>query len=123
MGNMGFTLTTHYCAGKNVKSEITLLDTDLDCGMQNKQEPCDPSNSNNRVHEKDCCENDYIQLDSVEDFQVSIQKSNISLEFLISFIESYIVQLPQSVDTNFSYHPPPLHPNLDLRILFQSFTI
>lgn len=124
MGNMGFTLTTHYCAGKNVKSRITLLDTDLDCGMNTKKEPCDSPDSNKGIHKKDCCDNNSIQLDNIEDFQFSVEKLNISFVFLFSFIESYSALVPQRIAfETFSYHPPPLYSNLDLRVLFQSFII
>ena len=121
---MGFTLTTHYCAGKQVKSRITLLDADLDCGMNHTKEPCDSSDSNKKVHKKNCCANNSIELNTIEDFQFSVEKLNISFVFLFSFFESYHTLVLQRVAAStFSYYPPPLYSNLDLQVLFQSFII
>lgn len=116
----GFTLSTHFCGGKKVKTVFNITNSDVSCGMEKNTNNC----ASKKQMKSNCCQNEIqlIQLD--EDYTQQITDFDFSPDFLIAFITSY-VELFENETTEvdfFSDHsPPPLIK--DIHVLIQSFLI
>ena len=62
-------ICTHFCGGHAVKTELGLVETELDCGMLEAGMDCEYEypHSKKGFHQKKCCENHLtsIQLNEV----------------------------------------------------------
>ena len=117
---MGFTVSTHMCGGKRVKSKLMIGNADVSCGMEKKETPC----SKQTTMKSNCCQNEYQTFSIEDDYTQQLVKTDLNFDFVISFISTW-VNLFDSLTTQndiFRDHsPPPLIRNIP--ILIQSFLI
>ena len=112
---------THFCGGKAYKHALLVSANDFGCGMENKMSKCE--NNSNKV-EKECCENELVNLSINDNFQSSLSKISVEQHFVFIAIASVLFSVPTISSTIISfqdYHPP--LPDRDILVLFQSFLI
>lgn len=120
---MGFSMTTHYCGGRAVKSKLVLGDKSLDCGMEKMDENCE-SDSETSITKKSCCENHFMSLGVEDDFQETIAQPQIDVNFVFTFVYTYFELLTSNFEQEVAFgdYSPPLR-NRDVQVLFQTFLI
>ncbi len=116
-------MTTHYCGGHAVKSKLVLGDKSLDCGMEKMDENCE-TDSETSISKKSCCENHFMSLGVEDDFQETIAQPQIDVNFVFTFVYTYVELLNPSSRQEVAYgdYCPPLR-NIDVQVMFQSFLI
>lgn len=121
---MGFTVATHYCGGHAVKSSLMLGNGELDCGMKKMASSCESHSTETSLTKRVCCENEYLSLEIEDDFQLSIIQSDIDLNFVFTFVYTFVELHSSDVEQNVTYgdYSPPLK-DIDTQVLFQSFLI
>lgn len=120
---MGFTMATHYCGGHPVKSKLMLGNGSLNCGMKKMTDSCESSETTS-ISKKACCENHYLSIEVEDDFQPSIVQPDVDVNFVFTFIYTFIELLNADVEQVVAYgdYSPPLR-NIDVQVMFQSFLI
>jgi len=117
---MGFTVSSHICGGKKVKTVFSVGVADVSCGMEKKANDC----SSKKQMKKNCCEDEVQLIQNDKDYIQQITNFDFSPNFLIAFVTTY-VELFENETTEidfFSDHsPPPLI--RDIPVLIQSFLI
>lgn len=123
VSTMGFTVSTHYCGGKAIKSHLTLGKSALSCGMKKTPRMCN-SDSQHEMTKKGCCENKYLSIDLDDDYQPVIADIDINVEFVFTFVYTYVQLIYFDVDREIAfsdYSPPPVRQ--DIQVLYQTFLI
>lgn len=121
-GQVGFTLSTHYCGGKIFEQSLGVIHSDLSCGMEGESTTiCE----NNGTAVKDnCCHDEFQSLALVNEFKTQVDEINISeylaLVFTLSFFELLSFD-PPSFSEELNISPPLLE--RDIPVLIQSFLI
>ncbi len=125
MGNMGFTLATHFCGGHAVESELGIGEHDLGCGMEAEKASslCDEMEA---VSKTPCCDNELVSVDNGDEFKQNVQglsfDHKVALTFVYSFLKIYFPA--EGISTSsFSSYSPPLSVAQDYYVLFQSFLL
>lgn len=118
--SMGFTVSSHVCGGKRVKTVISVGKADVSCGMEKNANNC----ASKKQMKPNCCQDEVQLIQNDEDYTQQLTNFDFSPDFLIAFITSY-VELFENETTEadfFSDHsPPPLI--RDIPVLIQSFLI
>lgn len=120
--NIGFTVSTHFCGGKAVKSSMSIGKDQVSCGMEKvKENQCDLPT----LKSKNCCQDEFVTISTSE------QNTSFSWTFDFppivcgSFTNEYHFYKAGLEDvvivTNFP-NPPPI-PSRHRYILHQSFLI
>ena len=122
--NLSIALSTHFCGGKAVKSELSIGRYDLDCGMA-EMESCESSKrGSNEILPLPCCENLHSFFQINERYQTS-SKIEFGLLPIVTF-EFFTTVLTRSVFTSskvyFNTYKPPL-PKQGILVLHQVFRI
>lgn len=125
IGNLGFSLSTHFCCGEAVESKLALLPVEIGCGMA-EEEPAAPCPSDGPlIQSKSCC------ADHIQHFQVDEANSNpiaLPLPYMaigllqvqsFSFVPALLKLVPSK---SILIRPPPLS-KAPLFQLFQSFRL
>ncbi|MGL1885177.1 MAG: hypothetical protein OCD76_01585 [Reichenbachiella sp.] len=124
LSNAGFAVATHYCGGQAVKSSIVLGNAMIDCGMKMDKECESKETIGIQISKTPCCQNEYQSLDVEDDYKQSVLRSNVNIEFIAAFINSFILT-PLFADSNESeyanYSPPFLES--DIPTLHQVFLL
>ncbi len=118
--SMGFTVSSHICGGKRVKTEFGLTTIDVSCGMEKKVSSC----ASEEQMKPNCCKDEFQLIQIEEDYTQQLTKINFSLDFFIAFATSYIELLHNEtteIDFFTDHSPPPLIRNIP--VLVQSFLI
>jgi len=118
--SMGFTVSSHICGGKKVKTELSIGATDVSCGMEKNTNNC----TSNKQMKSNCCKDEYQLIQNDEDFSQQITHFDFSPDFLIAFITSYVELFENEtteIDFFANHSPPPLIK--DIPVLIQSFLI
>lgn len=118
--SMGFTVSSHICGGKRVKTEFGLTTSDVSCGMENDESNC----LDGEQMKSNCCQNQFHTIQMNEDYTQQLTKVNFSQNFAIVFVAVLYNLLPNTtVQTIFykDYSPPPLI--RDIPVMVQSFLI
>lgn len=126
--NLGFTLTTHYCMGKAVKSQWQLMPKGLDCGMSRiaatPAEKCDID----LLESSSCCDTEYETVKIKDSFQKAttllLEVPAAILPFFYLHYQAATPKLrPQAAYAFPPLYslPPPLKPSL--HVLFQVFQV
>lgn len=117
--SMGFTLSSHYCGGKKVKTVLNLGKSDISCGMKNMTKEC----GNHKQFKKKCCQNEFQEIQIEDDYIPQIADYNLDTKFaaLFLFITSNIFNV-ETEENTFNNHSPPLLVR-NIPILIQSFLI
>lgn len=119
----GIAYAQHFCSGMVMKSEITMGEKHLSCGMEDLETTtCEQKNT---ISEDHCCKNHITQIQTDDNFA----KASFDIKFNKTFIASYIsifilneVEITSTQNTFFAdYNPPPLEQ--DLNILYDTFLI
>ena len=117
----GVTYAKHFCGDFEVVSTLTMGKKNLSCGMAMETDGCDQ----NEEDPVDCCKNTYKNIDTDDNFVNSSYDLQISNNFIVSFISSFVLQ-----DVYFSnkeihlfngYDPPPIF--RDIQLLHEVFVI
>lgn len=125
---MGLAMSTHYCGGHAVESQLTLGYEDLNCGMK-MVTSCSENDSNTySFQKKPCCENKYKSYDIDDDFL----KSQFLLDFSplvyvqpvlhVSSFETQVVKHANHQKKAFYPHAPPLQDE-EIYLFIQSFLL
>ena len=118
--SVGFTVSSHTCGGRKVKTVISVGNADVSCGMESKKRKCatQPEIKNN------CCQDNFQFIQNDEDYTQSLTKFDFSTDFFIAFVTFYI-ELFETETTELDFFtdhsPPPLIK--DIPVLIQSFLI
>lgn len=117
--SMGFTLSSHYCGGKKVKTVLNLGKSDVSCGMKDVIKEC----SNHKQFKKKCCQNEFQKIQVEDDYTPQVADYNLETKFVSIFlyITSNILNVELEEDTFNNHSPPILVRNIP--ILIQSFLI
>ena len=117
----GVTYAKHFCGDFEVISTITLGEKDLSCGMKMDVKGCD----NETQEDRHCCENKYENIDTDDNYSLSLFDLQINVPFIASFIPIFIFKkfsdTSQELLFYANYKPPPIGKNLS--VLYQVFTI
>lgn len=129
VSNISLTYATHFCGGKAIESQLMLGSQDLTCGMIMPESTCEnmtdecsdpnPSELNNN-----CCDNEYIQLTTDDDFNTVSSVELPQLEFVVTFIYNHFNPEFVSNKTLIEFHieaPPLVKQNI--QVLHQVFII
>ena len=117
----GVTYAKHFCGDFEVISTITLGEKDLSCGMKMDAKGCD-----NKIQEdRHCSKNKYENIDTDDNYSLSLFDLQINVPFIASFVPIFIFKQfsdnSQALLLYANYKPPPI--GKDLSVLYQVFTI
>jgi hypothetical protein len=118
--SMGFTVSSHICGGKKVKTELSIGATDVSCGMEKNANNC----TSKKQMKPDCCKDEVQLIQNDKDYTQRLISFDFSPNFLIAFITSYVKLFENEtteIDFFLDYSPPPLIK--DIPVLIQSFLI
>lgn len=120
----GFTVSSHSCGGEVVKTSVSIVNTDVSCGMESETmlngAECDSKEKLN----SNCCHNEYHKVQMEDEFDVKQNFKGLNFTFVAAFLHTFINQFDSFVSRvdNFSYHAPPLITK-DIQLVVQSFLI
>ena len=118
--SMGFTVSSHICGGKRVKTEIGLIESDVSCGMERAENNC----AEGEQMKSNCCQDDILMVQMDEDYSQKVTNANFSSDFVFVFVAVLCDVLPSTTVQKIFYNdysPPPLIK--DIPVLVQSFLI
>lgn len=119
--NTGVTYAKHFCGDFEVMSTITLGEKNLSCGMKMDVKGCD----NETQKDRHCCKNKYENIDTDDNYSLSLFDLQINVPFIASFVSIFIFKQfsdpSQGLLFYTNYKPPPIGKNLS--VLYQVFTI
>ena len=123
LSSSGFTVARHLCNGNATKTQIALSHTIEGCAMAQSKKTCDSDKTPN-LESKSCCDNEYLSLNTSENYKSNEFKFHVDLKFAYSFVHAFIVSLEiysEKSQTFLAYNPPSIQQ--DKHVLFQSFLI
>jgi len=118
--SLGFTVSSHTCGGRKVKTVISIGNADVSCGMEKKKSKC----ATEPQMKKNCCHDDFQLIQNNEDYTQQLTDFDFSTDFLVVFITSSIELFETEtieVDYFIDHSPPPLIK--DIPVFIQSFLI
>lgn len=126
--NLGLTISTHYCQGEAIESQINLLPEDLNCGMMDIRNSCnlpvEHHDDETHIDNIPCCENEYQTFQLTEYFVQEATPITFNVDFAIAIVydTSNLDLFPNSTQQSYTeYHSPPIEK--DIQVLFQTFLI
>ena len=126
--NLGLTLSTHYCQGEALESQINLTPVVLGCGMADMGNLCalpvEHHDDETHIDNILCCENQYQSIQLTEDFVQETTPITFNVDFAIAFVYATLNLdlFPNSTQHFYTaYHSPPIEK--DIQVLFQTFLI
>ncbi|MCO6499098.1 MAG: hypothetical protein J5I47_01830 [Vicingus serpentipes] len=120
--SMGFTISSHICGGKKVKTVMGMIHSDVSCGMEedNNSNSCEKG----VMIASNCCQDEFqlVQFDEDCTQQANEVKLNKELSAVLITVVLNLVSLETTQEVFYSdYSPPPLV--RDVPVLIQSFLI
>lgn len=118
--SMGFTISTHICGGKKVKTVLSIGNADVSCGMEKAQNNC----ASGQQMKSNCCQDEFQLIQNDEDYKQPLTNFDFAPDFLIAFVTSYVELFGNEttkIDFFTDHSPPPLV--RDIPVLVQSFLI
>lgn len=82
--NMSFTVATHFCGGKAVKSSVMMGKKDIGCGME--MPVVDDCEDSPQLTKKRCCESHFDELQTAGDYHKSVQVLDLDIEIVTAFL-------------------------------------
>lgn len=121
---VGFAVSVHYCGSFIADKSISLLESDLSCGMENIETVCKTSILTDQISNKSCCQDQSEVFQVKDNFNQKNNVSNNQIEFiqLYTLIASGLLSLEKESVADFQISPPPLIES-NTQILFQTFRI
>ncbi len=121
VSSANLTLATHFCAGKAVETELSLVKGGVGCGMADAEKLAAVDTDIAQFSPVPCCENTYQVIAVEDDF------NHLSLDYSLDFyISSFITWQPNLVQAQYFNPIRPIlngHRNKNLQISFQQFLI
>jgi len=124
MSNMGFIISTHFCGGEAVFSNVGIEQEHLSCGMISTPQECEFHSSLEAGITKDCCDNKYISS-SISDDYISISnnfESKIFVDLIGEYLSIQLFKFEEIEKACVAFYSPP-YLSRDLSVLFQTFLI
>ncbi|GAA4834640.1 HYC_CC_PP family protein [Algivirga pacifica] len=126
LGNLGFSVATHFCGEVAVESEVALGVHHLGCGMQNMEANCEEgTDGKESITRADCCSDLVKQLQLEDSVKVGNDlKWVLSPAIIVATIHHFfqaIFSLPTTEQTFNEYVPPLLR--YVAYVLHQSFLL
>lgn len=119
--SMGFTVSSHKCGGKRVKTVLNIGITDVSCGMENtSNKKCADKNQ----MKSNCCQDEFQAIQLNDNYTKITSFEHFSPSFTIAFVAILVDLLPNVKIPHLffkNYLRPPLVK--DIPILVQSFLI
>ena len=117
---MGFTISSHDCGGKRVKTVLNIGHADVGCGMAENPKNC----SDEEEMASDCCKNGFQNIQIEDDYTSQVSAIDFSTDFVVAFVATYF-NLFQTIETEqdlfVNCSPPPLIK--DIPVLVQAFLL
>jgi len=121
--HLGFAVGTHYCGGHAVESKLMLGHSHMDCGMGDMDKDCArKTDSKTYLDKVPCCENEYLSMEVEDEFNPGLEQSKLSMDFVASFVITYLDRFLDQEEPQYSDYDPPLVTR-DISILHQVFLI
>jgi hypothetical protein len=123
--SVGFSMNTHFCGGKAVKTSFSIGLHNPDCGMANMDEVCEfKPLSEDQLEPKPCCENQHQVLHLDENAKVSSASIGLNPVFFIAFVHVLLEPniFADQAFVHYTHYTPPI-PDKDIQVLFQAFLI
>jgi len=125
--NSGLAIITHYCGGKAVLSDWSIVDKNLSCGMIVDVQNASSNNCQNKeegISEASCCDNQIVNLDCDDEFAAQNWQFKSDVHAIVPLGIEYVSLLYNFpvLSTNQKANPPPLLKH-NYTLLFQSFLI
>lgn len=119
--SMGFTISSHKCGGKRVKTVLNIGVADVSCGMENtSSKKCADKNQ----MKSNCCQDEFQAIQLNDNYTKITSFEYSSPSFTIFFVAILFDLLPNVKTPHLffkNYLPPPLVK--DIKVLVQSFLI
>lgn len=118
----GFTISSHICGGKKVKTVMSITYSDVSCGMEEDSDRI--SCEKGSIMTSNCCQNEFQLVQFDKDYtqqlnEVEFNHDMAAVLFTVVF-ELYFSEITQEIFYS-DYSPPPLVKNIP--VLVQSFLI
>ena len=121
LSSSGITYAQHFCGDFEMLAKVTLGQEHLSCGMIMSESSCDSKTK----ADHDCCDNEYSQISTDENYTASDFNFQVSSVFAATIVSVFILKtetLISEQNTFFArYQPPPLIK--DIPVLFETFLI
>lgn len=122
LSSSGLAYARHYCGEFEMMAKITLGHEELSCGMAMEEEA---SGCEGEAQEPDCCDNEYTQIDTDDNFAKASLEVDFKIEFATSLVLVFILNQgndPAKETDHFRDHsPPPI--TFDRQVLYDTFLI
>ena len=118
----GFTISSHICGGKKVKTVMSITHSDVSCGMEEDSDSI--SCEKGSIMTSNCCQNEFqlVQFDKDYTQQLNKVEFNQDLTAVLFTVVFDLFSSETSQEIFYSdYSPPPLVRNIP--VLIQSFLI
>jgi hypothetical protein len=121
---VGFAVSTHFCGGEVSDRVISLVGSDVGCGMESQESSCSMVEiSDDTISQKSCCddESQVYQLDE----DLSKKQNSIELEtaFISLFLTNYTLLFNTEEKVEYANIPPPPLIQQNSQVLFQTFLL
>ena len=110
LGAIGVSYDTHYCGGVLVDQQLSIMQSDLSCGMSENSGAIDASDESSTSISQVCCKNHHLGFqisDEYNDYQTT-QFHFISNSSFPVFELDYISFIQEREYNFIGYSPPPL---------------
>jgi len=128
VSSTGLTISTHYCQGEAVESQINVLPADPGCGMADMEGTCvlpvEHHDNQTHINNIPCCENEFEIIQTVDDFVKEAAQTVFQFDFVAAVVSSALnLDLFKTTTQKLftSNHSPPIEK--DIQVLFQTFLI
>jgi hypothetical protein len=119
--SMGFTVSSHICGGKKVKTVLDLGVSNVSCGMEKTENKC----QTDKQMKSNCCQDEFQKIQIKDNYtQVFAKEKIITSDYVVLFVTVLFSFFPNENIQSFTYKdylPPPLIK--DIPVLVQSFLI
>lgn len=116
----GFTISSHYCAGKRVKTVVGVSKEKGGCGMMESVNSCDSGSTMT----SNCCKDTFQEVKMVQDYTPTFEKAvekNPAFALLFACTSYFQSDQKSAHPSEQAYSPPPLIK--DIPVFIQSFLI
>ena len=122
--SVGFSLDLHYCKGD--LKDFSFIGEAQACFKAKKQCPHHANDQINEKHDKDCCSNEKIEIDNLDEDSVMSQDITLT-DFQLKFITSFVftfngINLPRVEKSEYIRTQEP-YPPMDIYVLLERYLI
>lgn len=121
ISSSGITYAQHFCGEYEMLAKITMGEEHLSCGMKMEMSSC----ADEEGEDHHCCNNEYTQVDTDDNFSKTSFKLDFDQNFAVAFVSVFVLQYIDNYPDNShfftKYIPPPL--DRDIPVWNQVFLI